>query len=150
MTKTVSLRRKPVMEVRDRHPKEYWRQKQYEVPSVGDVLVVNEDSTYWAKKKGYVNWNDTVWDRMPKRFVCKVTDTSSRFIIVVDEQTPSGLMVSKSYLRKDFIYGFLRYVVVDDHMLLEPHIYPMLDFDSEIVKQATIKKQRLVKVVDLN
>lgn len=149
MAKQVDLRRPMTIDVRDRRPVEYWEQKQYEVPSVGEVLVVNENQPYWSSHKTYATGKDSVFDRLPKKFVCKVTDVSSRYFLLVDEVTPSGRIVSKSYLRKDFIYGFLRYVVVEDSMLSGQHTYPMLDFNSEIVKKATLREQRLVKIVNL-
>lgn len=126
---------------------EYWMQEIYEVPSVGEVIVVNEAiSDYWAPKKP----RELLYEAC-RRCLLLVTDTSHPRFIRVKEKHLYGGVSDNVYRKAEFEHGFLRYVVVNDNFFEQKVIgYEMLDLCSDEVRAAKIREQRLLKIIDVN
>lgn len=127
----------------------YREQTVYELPSAGDVIVVNEVIN--ECNRGYYLFDGKAKEgKFTKRCLCKVVSVSSNSrAIIVQEKKPTGITINVIQ-KRELQNGILTFVRVQEKFFDKAVTYEMLDISGEEVQGALISEQKALGKIVFN
>lgn len=119
-------------------------QKVFTVPSVGEVIVVNEHPM--RRRDTYLKCDaDNIFENSVSERFIGIVKCATRNLLVLDVKTPAGYK-ERAIMTSGFELEFYRYVVVDDSCLEREWTYDDLDLNGAKIANKTVSSQELVGI----
>lgn len=139
------MSRKNYEGVERKRSESYYKVEVYDLPKEGEYIVVNQKVTGPGRKADIGSERYMMPDG--QRFRGEVVRCNDRFLAIDGDLNGNGKL--RHFVRKqDFEMGFMQYAVVDEHSLPDKMAYQELSLNNEIIKRATIRKQKVVGIID--